>query len=175
MVSKLKIGVSSCLLGEKVRWDGKDKRDAVLLDELHHLFEYVPVCPEVEVGMGVPREPVQLIGDKNDQQMQEVATGKDWTQSMVGFSEKKVLQLLEQGICGFIFKSRSPSCGTKGIPVYNDKGEALLEVVAGLFVQALMKHALALPIIEENELRNKQAREKFISQVRCVDRDTRKL
>ena len=103
MVSKLKIGVSSCLLGEKVRWNGEDKRDVVLLDDLNNLFEYVPVCPEVEVGMGVPRQPVQLIGDINEQKMQEVATGKDWTQAMVGFSEKKVLQLLEQSICGFIF------------------------------------------------------------------------
>ena len=77
MVSKLKIGVSSCLLGEKVRWNGEDKRDVVLLDDLNNLFEYVPVCPEVEVGMGVPRQPVQLIGDINEQKMQEVATGKD--------------------------------------------------------------------------------------------------
>ena len=175
MVSKLKIGVSSCLLGEKVRWNGEDKRDVVLLDDLNNLFEYVPVCPEVEVGMGVPRQPVQLIGDINEQKMQEVATGKDWTQAMVGFSEKKVLQLLEQSICGFIFKSRSPSCGTKGILVYNDKGEVLPEEVAGLFAQALMKHAPALPIIEENELQNKEALEKFISQVRRVDGDINKL
>jgi uncharacterized protein YbbK (DUF523 family) len=168
MESKLKIGVSSCLIGENVRWNGKDKRDAVLLGELNNLFEYVPVCPEVEVGMGVPREPVQLIGDRNEQKMQGVETGQDW--AMVEFSETKVLQLIEQGICGFIFKSRSPSCGTKGIPVYNYEGEVLPEEVAGLFVQALIKHALAVPIIEENELRNKQAREKFISQVRCVDR-----
>jgi uncharacterized protein YbbK (DUF523 family) len=173
MKSKLKVGVSSCLLGEKVRWNGEDKRDAVLLAELNNLFEYVPVCPEVEVGMGVPREPVQLIGDKNEQKMQGIETGKDW--AMFAFSEAKVLQLLEQGISGFIFKSRSPSCGTKGIPVYNDKGEVLPEEVVGLFALALMKHAPALPIIEENELRNKQVREKFISQVRCVDGDTGKL
>ncbi|MBN4077802.1 DUF523 domain-containing protein [Nitrospina gracilis] len=170
MVSKIKVAVSSCLLGEKVRWNGEDKREAVLLDELTKLFEYISVCPEVELGMGVPREPVQLIGDKNEQKMQEVETGKDW--AMVEFSETKILQLIEQGVCGFIFKSRSPSCGTKGIPIYNDKGEVLPEEVAGLFAQALMKHAPALPIIEENELRNKQAREKFISQVRCVDGDT---
>jgi uncharacterized protein YbbK (DUF523 family) len=173
MKSKLKVGVSSCLLGEKVRWNGKDKRDAVLIDELNTLFEYVSVCPEVEVGMGVPREPVQLIGDINEQKMQEVETGKDWTQPMVAFSEAKVLQLLEQGICGFIFKSHSPSCGTKGIPVHND--EVLPEEVAGLFAQAIMKHAPALPIIEEYELRNKDALEKFISQVRCVDGNTNKL
>jgi uncharacterized protein YbbK (DUF523 family) len=169
MESKLKIGVSSCLLGERVRWDGEDKRDVVLLGELNNLFEYVPVCPEVEVGMGVPREPVQLIGDKNEQKMQEVKTGIDWTQALIVFSETKILQLIEQGVCGFIVKSRSPSCGTKGIPVYNDKGELLPEKVAGLFTQVLMKHAPAVPIIEEDELRNKQAREKFISQVRCVD------
>ena len=175
MVSKLKIGVSSCLLGEKVRWNGEDKRDVVLLDDLNNLFEYVPVCPEVEVGMGVPRQPVQLIGDINEQKMQEVATGKDWTPAIVAFNKTKVLQLLEQGICGFIFKSRSPSCGTKDIPVYNGKGEALLEEVAGLFAQALMKHAPALPIIEENELQNKEALEKFISQVRRVDGDINKL
>jgi uncharacterized protein YbbK (DUF523 family) len=175
MESKLKVGVSSCLLGEKVRWNGKDKRNDVLLDELNKIFEYVPVCPEVEVGMGVPRGAVHLIGDKNKQKMQEVESGKDWTQAMVEFSEAKVLQLIEQGICGFIFKSRSPSCGTKGIPVYNDKGEVLPDEVAGLFVQALIKHAPALPIIEENELRNKQAREKFISKVRCVDGDMSEL
>ena len=108
---KLKVEASSFLLGEKVRWNGEDKRDAVLLDELNKFFEYVSVCPEVEVGMGVPREPVQLIGDKSGQKMQEVATGKDW--AMVEFSEMKILQLAEQGVCGFIFLSRSPTCGTK--------------------------------------------------------------
>ena len=105
--------------------------------------------------------------------MQEVATGKDW--GMVEFSQMKILQLAEQGVCGFIFLSRSPSCGTKGIPVYNDKGEVLPEEVAGLFAQALMKYAPALPIIQDNELRNKQAREKFVFLVRCVDGDRSEL
>ena len=160
---KPKVAVSSCLLGEKVRWNGEDKRDALLLDDLNNLFEFVPFCPEVEVGMGVPREPVQLIGNINSQKMKAVETGKDWTQAMVTFGEKKVLQLLEQGLCGFILKSRSPSCGQKGIPIYQEYGEE--EQTAGLFAQALMKHAPALPIIEEVDLRNKQAREKFINQV----------
>lgn len=173
MESKLKVGVSSCLLGEKVRWNGEDKRDPVLLDYLNETFEYVPVCPEVEVGMGVPREPVQLIGDKNRQKLRGSKTGKDW--SMVEYSETKILQLIEQGVCGFILKSRSPSCGLKNIPIYNDKGEVLLEKVTGLFAQALLKYAPTLPRIEESELRHHQARENFISKVRCVDRGKREL
>ncbi len=175
MASRLKVGVSSCLLGEKVRWDGKDKRDSVLLDDLNKFFEYVPVCPEVEVGMGVPREPVQLMGNKNSPKLKGVETGKDWTREMISFSEEKILQLLEQGLCGFIIKSRSPSCGKKGIPVNNEKGEASTEETAGLFAQTLLLHAPTLPIVEEHELRNKQTREKFILQVSCAGAKDKEL
>ncbi len=168
--SKPKVGVSSCLLGEKVRWNGEDKRNAFLVEELKNYFEFVPVCPEVEVGMGVPREPVQLAGSSG--KMIGVVSGRDWTGAMKVFSEQKIAELLALGLCGFIFKSRSPSCGTGGIPIYDNKREEQPEQTAGLFAKAFMQHAPSIPFIEEEDLQNKKMREDFIANVHTSRRNS---
>jgi uncharacterized protein YbbK (DUF523 family) len=152
---KLKIGVSSCLLGQPVRYNGGHKHNQTVLDlfDLDERFEAVPVCPEVEMGMGVPREKVHIAGDR----MVGVESGKDWTETLIDFNTKKLAEL--SGLSGFIFKSRSPSCGTQGVHLYGETGET----TAGLFAKAFMKHFPDIPVIDEEQLQDKQAREKFIN------------
>jgi uncharacterized protein YbbK (DUF523 family) len=163
--AKLKIGVSSCLLGERVRFDGAHKYNQIVADFLDHRFEGVPVCPEVELGMGIPREPVHLVAGKV-LRMVGNESGKDWTDAMVGFTSKKLMDLTEQGLSGFIFKSRSPSCATGGIPVSSETGQ--VEQSAGLFAQAFMKHFPLTPVIDEDALQDEKTREIFIARVNEV-------
>ena len=110
-MNKLKIGISSCLLGERVRYNEEHKRNPTVIDLLGQRFEAVPVCPEVELGMGVPREPVRLVADIGKPRvvvrMVGAESGKDWTEAMAGFNSKKLESLRQQNLSGFIFKSRS--------------------------------------------------------------------
>jgi uncharacterized protein YbbK (DUF523 family) len=155
----IKIGVSSCLLGEPVRYDGGHKRNQTVIDLLGDRFEAVPVCPEVEMGMGVPREPVQLVAALP--RMVGVDSGKDW--DMAGFADKKLGDLAN--LRGFIFKSRSPSCGTGGISTYTETGQTQAEKMAGLFAQAFMKRFPSIPVIDEEALQDEKIRKDFIARV----------
>ncbi len=162
-MKKLKIGVSSCLLGENVRYNGEHKRDATVIDLLGQRFEAVPVCPEVELGMGVPREPVWLVAnDAFSVRMVGAESGKDWTQAMVAFNCKKLEALRQENLRGFIFKSRSPSCGTGAVPLH---GEPEKKSTSGLFARAFMKYFPHIPVIDEDRLQDEKAREDFIARV----------
>ena len=164
-MKKLKLGVSSCLLGESVRYNGEHKRDSTVIDLLGQQFEAVPVCPEVELGMGVPREPVRLVAnDASSERMVGSESGKDWTQAMVDFNSIKLEALRQQNLSGFIFKSRSPSCGPGQVPLHHEQsGEK--SSTEGLFARALMKHFPSLPVIDEETLQDEIARAGFIA---CV-------
>ena len=107
----IKVGVSLCLLGEKVRFDAGHKKDRYITDILGKYFQWVPVCPELEVGMGVPRESVRLVGPASAPRMVGPKSGTDWTERIVTFSEQRVRQLEELQLCGYILKSDSPTCG----------------------------------------------------------------
>ena len=157
-MKKIRIGVSSCLLGERVRYDGGHKRNQTVIDLLGQRFEAVPVCPEVELGMGVPREAVQLVAGDITPYMVGIESGKDWTRAMTDFSSQKLQALT--CLSGFIFKSRSPSCGTGNVPLHHEQ-----EKSAGLFAQAFTKHFPALPVIDEEQLQDEKAREGFIARV----------
>ncbi len=179
---KIKIGVSSCLLGERVRYNGGHKYSQVVIDLLGERFEAVPVCPEVE--MGVPREPVQLVaggecivGDSSNSTQKlppgisklpprvvvvGVESGKDWTEALNNFNSRQLKELTN--LSGFIFKSRSPSCGTQAVPVHKETNGA---TSAGLFALAFMQHFPRVPVIDEEQLQDKQARENFIV---CVEK-----
>jgi uncharacterized protein YbbK (DUF523 family) len=156
-VAKLKIGVSSCLLGELVRYDGEHKYNQTVIDFFDDRFEAVLVCPEMEMGMGVPREPIKIVANR----LLGVESGKDWTEAMHRFSSEKLKELTR--LSGFIFKSRSPSCGVQGVPVYAETEQA--EKNSGLFAHAVMKHFPTLPIIDEEALQETTTRKKFIAQV----------
>ncbi|MFI5251649.1 MAG: YbgA family protein [Bacteroidota bacterium] len=160
----IRIGISSCLLGEKVRYDAGHKKDIYLTDILGKYFEWVPVCPELEVGMGVPREPVRLTGQPHSPRMIGTESGTDWTERMLKFSERRVDQLEKSELSGYIFKSKSPSCGIERVRIYTDKG-VLGGNGTGLFAAALMKSFPLLPVEEEGRLNDAGLRDNFIVRV----------
>ncbi|MEW6516202.1 MAG: DUF523 and DUF1722 domain-containing protein [candidate division FCPU426 bacterium] len=161
---KIKVGVSRCLLGDPVRYDGGHKRDRYLTDVLGGYFDWVPVCPEVEVGMGVPREPVRLAGDPRHPRLLGRQSGKDWTQAMQAWVEKRLDRLAGESLCGFIFKSDSPSSGAFRVKVYNEKGQAAGSG-SGLFAAAFMNRFPLVPVEEEGRLHDLGLRENFIERV----------
>ena len=162
-MKKLKLGVSSGLLGESVRYNGEHKRDSTVIDLLGQQFEAVPVCPEVELGMGVPREPVRLVAnDASSERMVGSESGKDWTQAMVDFNSIKLEALRQQNLSGFIFKSRSPSCGPGNVPLHHEQEKSS---TVGLFAHALMQYFPSLPVIDEEALQDEIVRQDFVARV----------
>lgn len=163
---KIKIGISSCLLGEKVRWNGNHKLNRVAREILGKYFEFVSVCPEVEIGMGVPRETVHLRENKNSQILVGTKSGKDWTSKMARFSEKKNKELSSHRLSGFIFKKGSPSCGINRIPVYSESSDKQLNAQGqGLFAKAFIHRFPLTPVEEEGRLDDFRIRDNFIVRV----------
>ncbi len=164
MKGKIKLGISSCLLGNKVRYDGGHKFDPFLVNTLGQFVDYVPVCPEVESGFPVPREAFRLVGDLNQPRLVTRQGGVDATAQMERWIEKALPLLEKEELCGFIFKSRSPSSGMERVKVYNDKGMAEKKGV-GIFARALMERLPLLPVEEEGRLQDIQLRENFIVRI----------
>ncbi|MCU0275895.1 MAG: DUF523 and DUF1722 domain-containing protein [Acidobacteria bacterium] len=164
MEKKIRLGISSCLLGNKVRYDGGHKFDPFLVNTLGQFVEYVPVCPEVESGFPVPREAFRLVGDPERPRLVTRQTGVDATPQMERWIEKKLPQLEKEEMCGFIFKSQSPSSGMERVKVYNDKGMAEKKGV-GVFARALMARLPLLPVEEEGRLQDIDLRENFIVRI----------
>jgi len=147
------VGVSQCLLGDAVRYDGKSKANTIVLEKLNDLFELIPVCPEVEAGLSIPRPPVQLTGNIESPRL----TGRDdpsidVTEIMQRYCSTKPAEL--DRLSGFIFKSRSPSCGLNSTPVFIDK-VCVTETGRGVFASALCKRYPKLPVIEESDFTDK--------------------
>ncbi len=158
------MGVSSCLLGEKVRWNGDHKQDLFVKDLLGRFFEWVPTCPEVEIGMGIPRETVQLTGSPKSPRMVGSSTGTDWTAHMNRYSKKRSMELAKLNLCGYIFKNRSPSCGIARIKVYKEDGNSTPNGT-GLFADAFMQQCALVPVEDEGRLHDPRIRENFITRV----------
>ncbi len=152
----LRIGISRCLLGENVRYDGGHKLDSVLIETLGRHAEWVPVCPEVEVGLGTPREPMQLVGDPQAPRLITINTGVDHTDAMNRFARQRVRELEALNLSGFVFKSASPSCGITGV-----------SLGPGLFARAFMAHFSLMPVEEEDRLHDPQVLENFLKRVRA--------
>ena len=161
---KPRLGISACLLGEKVRYDGGDKRDRFLTDTFGLHVEWIPVCPELEVGMGVPREPVRLVGNVSDSRMIAERSGKDWTSNMQRFASERARTLNELELSGYIFKKDSPSCGMERVRVYNQDGIPN-RAGRGLFAGALMSELPLLPVEEERRLNDPILRENFVERI----------
>ena len=157
-----RVGISRCLLGESVRYDGGHKLDPTLIGELASVFEWVPVCPEVEVGMGVPREPIELVVSAScaGVRLLGVQSAEDWTKRMREFAARRVGELRALGLAGFVLKARSPSCGVRDVPV---RGSA--STGRGLFADVLVTLVPALPVEDEERLRDRDLRAKFITDV----------
>ena len=164
LASKPKLGISACLLGHKVRFDGGHKREQFLTELLGQFVEWIPICPEVEVGMGVPRESVRLVGTLANPSMIAEKSGKDWTEPMRRFAAMRVRHLAENNLSGYVLKKDSPSCGMERVRVYNPKGMAERQG-RGLFAAALMSQRPLLPVEEEGRLNDLKLRENFIERV----------
>lgn len=164
----LRLGVSSCLLGNAVRFDGGHKRDRFVTDLLGPLVEWVPVCPEVEVGMGAPRPALRLVRDGDDVRMVEVQSGRDHTRPMHRYSARRVRTLKELDLCGYILKKDSPSCGMTRVKLY---GEGMpSRAGTGLFASVLMQAYPNLPVEDEGRLNDSKLRENFIERVFAYQR-----
>lgn len=124
MEDKIRIGVSACLLGQQVRFDGDHKHDRYLTATLGEYLDFIPVCPEVEAGFPIPRETFRLIGDPENPSLITSRSNIDHTDRMTIRAQKRVRELEKENLCGFIFKSDSPSCGLMRVKVYNPKGMA---------------------------------------------------
>ncbi len=154
------------MIGEEVRWDGGHKHAGEVVDALGKIFRWVPVCPEVAVGMGVPREPVGLYGSADQPLMLGNESQTDWTVRMRNYALRRVKELETENLCGFIFKSKSPSCGVQNVPVYKAHGSRHSQPGRGLFADAFLKRHPLIPVADEDELRDLKVREEFIARVR---------
>jgi uncharacterized protein YbgA (DUF1722 family)/uncharacterized protein YbbK (DUF523 family) len=161
---KIRLGVSACLLGESVRYDGGHKRDAFLTDTLGPFVTWVPVCPEVEIGLGVPRPPIRLIGRAEAPRLVVEKTGEDLTARMRRWATGRVRELAALGLHGYVLKRASPSCGLFRVRVYDDDGRPGA-VGRGLYAAALSEALPLLPIEEEGRLADAGIREAFIERV----------
>jgi uncharacterized protein YbgA (DUF1722 family)/uncharacterized protein YbbK (DUF523 family) len=161
---KIRLGVSSCLLGEQVRFDGGHKLNRFLTDVLGAYVEFVPVCPEVECGLPVPRESMRLTGDPADPRLVTSRTGVDHTGRMKRWARGRVKHLEQEGLCGFVFKSRSPSSGMERVKVY-DHNMVPHKSGVGLFARAFMDRFPLLPVEEEGRLNDIRLRENFIERL----------
>ena len=164
MPVEIKIGVSSCLLGEQVRYDGGHKHDAYITGILGRFFTFVPVCPEVGCGLPVPREAMRLEGDPSRPRLVTRKSRLDLTERMRGYCREKVAELDHEGLCGFIFKKGSPSSGLYRVKVYNDRGIPAVNG-RGLFAAAVTERFTLLPVEEEGRLCDPALRENFIERI----------
>ena len=168
-VSPIRVGVSACLLGQRVRYDGGHKADSFIIDTLGRYFCWVPVCPEMEIGLGTPRETLRLVGDVTAPSLVATVSGHDLTAPMQRFATQRLSQLAELGLHGYVLKKNSPSCGMRGIRVYGSSGR-LRRSGRGLFAQALIVRLPLLPVEEEGRLQDPGLREHFIERVYACHR-----
>lgn len=167
---KIRIGISACLLGEEVRYNGGHKRDAFLTDTFGRYVEWVPVCPEVELGMGTPRPPIRLErigGSSQSPRLIMPSTGGDYTDAMRGYAERRVAELALLDLDGYVLKKDSPSCGMERVKIYHSAGGAGAPSKdgRGVFAEILMARLPDLPVEEEGRLNDPALREGFISRV----------
>ena len=161
---KIKVGISSCLLGQEVRYNGGHKHSALCTRELSRYFEFVDSCPEVSVGLGVPRKPIRLVGEPSQPRAVGVDDpNTDVTDALREYGEHRVEEL--DDLCGYIFIKGSPSCGLFRVKVYNEKGFPQEEMGRGIFARVLTDHNPLLPVEEAGRLQDAVLRENFITRV----------
>ncbi|MBW2941110.1 YbgA family protein [Zhongshania aquimaris] len=160
----IRIGISACLLGEQVRYDGGHKRLPFASDELARHFDFVKICPEQAIGMGVPRPTIRLVGDPDSPRLVGSSDSSlDVTEKMTVFARDSVATL--DYISGYILCAKSPSCGMERVPVYSDNGVGLGKVGVGLFAKQLMAAHPLLPVEENGRLNDVHLRENFVLRV----------
>ncbi len=164
MDDRPKLGISTCLLGKNVRYDGGHKLDRFLRDEVGKFVDWVSVCPEVECGMTIPRESLRLVGEPENPRLITTRTGIDKTDQMKTWTEKRLKLLEGENLCGFIFKTKSPSSGMRGVKVY-DKNSVPSKKGVGIFARAFMDHFPHMPVEDDGRLNDAKLRENFIERI----------
>lgn len=164
MEETIKVGISACVLGEKVRFDSGHKASKFVANELSQYFEFIPTCPEVGVGMPVPRPTIRLVSNEERIYLVETKDNSiDHTDAMLNYSTQKVEQLMKQSMCGYIVCAKSPTCGMERVKVYENNGAS--NVGIGLFTRELMTKMPWLPVEEDGRLNDPVLKENFITRV----------
>ena len=167
-LNRIAIGVSSCLLGHKVRYDGSDKRNSIVGNQICNYFDCRPICPEYAIGLGVPRDPIQLVKlDTGIRALKVADKTIDVTYPLVQYAAY-VFNALPQ-ICGYVFKARSPSCGLTDTPIYNQSGDVNAKG-RGVYANQICELKNSLPVIDEIQLAILEARQEFIREVERYSR-----
>lgn len=165
----LRLGISRCLLGDEVRFDGGHKRDHFLTDVLGRYVEWVPVCPEVEAGLGTPREAMRLVGNPHRPRLMTITSKHDHTEAMEAMVDGRLDSLRKLDLSGFVFKRGSPSCGVERVRVYTVQGMPSHSGV-GIFAKVFIEQFPLIPVEEEGRLSDPSLRENFIERVFCYRR-----
>jgi len=160
----IRLGVSQCLLGDLVRYDGGHARSRFVSDELAPWVEFVPVCPEVGIGMGTPRPAIRIVETDSDLQLIAPSTGENFTSAMLSFSRSTIAKLQTEQLDGFVLKKSSPTCGTDRLKVYRED-VAVRKDGVGFFAAELMRLWPNLPIEDEGRLNDGPLRENFIGRI----------
>jgi uncharacterized protein YbgA (DUF1722 family)/uncharacterized protein YbbK (DUF523 family) len=160
----IRVGVSSCLLGAAVRYDGGHKRHDFLTDTLGRFVEWVPVCPEVECGLGTPRESMRLVTDGTSLRLLTVKTAVDLTTQVDRYAKRRVAELASERLSGYVLKKDSPSCGLMRVKVYGAQGPPARSG-QGLFAARLVEQFPNLPVEEEGRLADPRLRENFVERL----------
>ncbi|KDE38474.1 hypothetical protein ADINL_2929 [Nitrincola lacisaponensis] len=160
---QIQIGISACLLGEQVRFDGGHKQSRYCLDELSRVFHYRPVCPEVAIGLGIPRKTIRLVNQQGDIRVKATDNSFDVTDQLADFSARQAQAM--DFISGYIVCAKSPSCGMERVKLYDSETGYSEKAGVGLFTQTLMKTWPLLPVEEDGRLHDLVLRENFITRV----------
>lgn len=162
--AKIPIAISACLLGESVRFNGGHKESRLCTRQLSEYFDYLPICPEVGIGLSIPREPIRLTGDPAAPQARGVVhPEQDFTQALAHYAQTMAKQL--KGVSGYILMQKSPSCGMERVKVYQDNGYTAPQGASGIYTQAIMAAHPALPMEEDGRLNDPVLRENFLTRV----------
>ncbi len=164
MTTSVVLGVSACLLGAHVRYDGMDKYNRAVADIIGRFARFVPICPEVGCGLTVPREPMELVGEPESPRLVICGSGQDMTELLLVYCRRAVDELARERISGFIFKERSPSCALTAAPVAT--GSPVKSLTAGLFAREVVRRFPALPVVEAEHLSDDRVREDFMERAR---------
>ncbi len=172
-MNRKRVGISACLLGKRVRYDGRGKLDLVVTRRLAPWVNWVSVCPEVECGLSVPRESMRLSGDPRDPRLVTNETGMDRTELLLRWAERKISEFKRNPLSAFVLKSGSPSCGLRGIPVTGSQGRIFLNGT-GLFAGLVRRRIPGLFCEDEIRLHDPERMEAFLDAVFVHGRDCAK-
>ena len=160
----IRLGISRCLLGDEVRFDGGHRRDHYLTDLLGRYVEWVPVCPEVEAGLGTPRDMMRLVGDPLHPRLVTIESGIDHTKALNKMSVRRIRELKQLDLSGYVFKKNSPSCGIEQVRIYDERGKQSGSGI-GLFARAFREQFPLIPVEDEGRLCDPTVREHFIERI----------